>query len=92
MNNSITIKHNVKSLPKADRLMQSLGAQIDARHALGEWKSKAKVAHVSVKRKSIANALKVFKDLNDVDEFYTSYRTPNANYRDDTIEVYYTTK
>lgn len=87
------LRHNIASLPKAAELLKMqenhFGRYIDESKKIKAWKAQPgiKKTRISQKRSTLAKAIKEFKDLYDVNEFYASFGK-----NDDSFEVFYTTK
>lgn len=80
----------VKDVPK-DFHKLPFGRQIDHWKKIREFQANAKSTHVSQKRQNWRKAIKEFKDLYCVDEFYTKFHA-GEHYWDDSFEVWYTSK
>lgn len=92
--NNVKIKHNLKGLAKQAELQRMpFGSFIEQNKIISDFKSNpaTKTIHVSIKRKSVATALKDFKHLYDVDKFYSRFNS-GPDRKDDVIEIFYTTK
>jgi hypothetical protein len=88
------INHNIKSLPPAKKLMESLQTHIDSQVAIKAWLNdpRTKKGDVNCKRRSLARGLAEFKKLYDVSEFWMSYPAQTDNWKDDSIEIHYRKK
>lgn len=64
------------------------GLQIDYLKKIEDWKKQAKSIYISQKSRSTAKAIKEFKDLYRPTEYFFVDRQ-TANYRDDSIEIWY---
>ena len=89
------IRHNIKQLPKQRELESiengsNFSRVIDASRKVKEWKAQADIqkAWLGVKRRSVASALKEFRELYEPSEFFLRW-TEGTMYRDDSLEVYY---
>lgn len=86
------LRHNIKTLPKASEILRmkehNFGRYIDVSKDISDWMEQPNIkkTYVSKKRQTVANALKEFKELYNVKEFYASF----GKY-DDSFEVLYTT-
>lgn len=67
------------------------GRQMEHHNKLKEFKERAKKGYVVQKRKTHKQAIKEFKELYNVDEFYY-LNTESIGYRDDSFEIWYTEK
>lgn len=67
----------------------SFGRQLEYRHGINQFKDGCKTNHLSVKRRSIASALKEFLDLYDVTEYYMEYTYVKGVWEDDSIQIWY---
>ena len=87
------IKFKIKSLGITDKEYKTLpfGRQIEYAGKIKEFKDKAKHGHVGQKRTTHAKAIKEFKALHDVNEYWYSYHDTEFC-RDDSFEIYYTVK
>lgn len=75
-------------LKEKDFNILPFGRQIEYFKKIEEWKKAAKRIHISQKRCSTAKALKEFKDLyRPTEYFFVDNQT--ANYKDDSIEIWY---
>ena len=54
-----------------------------------EFKKTAKSTYISIKRKSATKAIKEFKDLYDVKEYFGIYNNDSFR-KDDSFEIWYT--
>jgi len=72
-------------------MMENLGTMVDANAKIKEWKEHpdTKKGWIGCKRRSIASALKEFRELNDVSEFFMSYPRQDENRKDDSLEIFY---
>ncbi|WP_196160842.1 hypothetical protein [Reinekea sp. G2M2-21] len=93
----VVVKAKSKMLPSQTEMAAILngdhmGHIMDLSKKLKAFKSQhmIKRMHISQKRKSLASALKDFKDLYSVDEYFLTTRVGD-HYRDDSVEVFYTT-
>lgn len=88
--NPRVIKTNIKELKGLeDQSDSGFGRRIPLFRKLEEWKKdpRTRSTHVSQKRQSLAKALKEFRELYDVSEFYADFGK-----NDDTFKVFFRTK
>lgn len=64
------------------------GRQVEYLQKIETWKQYSKKIHISQKSRSTAKAIKEFKDLYRPTEYFFVDRE-TANYRDDSIEIWY---
>lgn len=83
-------RFNLPSLQLKEKHFNILpfGRQIEYLRKIDDWKKTAKKIHISQKCRSTAKALKEFKDLYRPSEYFFVDRE-TANYRDDSIEIWY---
>jgi len=88
------IKHNIKSisLPSDKEVNRNFSATIEFNGGIKEWVKAAKKGIVFCKGRTLASGLREFKKLNNVKEFYMQYKNQTANYKDDVLDIHYTTK
>ncbi len=74
--------------------MDNFGTMVSANEKVKEWLAHpdTKKGWIGCKRRSIASALKEFRELNDVSEFYISYPRQDENWKDDSLEIFYRVK
>ena len=85
-------RYKIKGLPTHQQLeAMPFGRQIEHLRSIEAFKSTAKSVWISMKRRSAASAIKEAKALYDVDEYYCQYYDL-TDYRDDSIQFFYTTK
>lgn len=86
--------HNIKSLPKAKDMTNTFSLVLENQNKMKEWLNDPLTmkAHISTKRRSIASALKEFRELNNVEEYFMSYPRQDENWKDDSLEVFYRVK
>lgn len=88
--NPTLIKHNIKKLPKEKELLDirknHFGRYIEIARTLKAWVEDpaTQSTHVSQKRKTLAQALKEFRDLYGAKEYYAMFGK-----NDDSFKVYY---
>jgi hypothetical protein len=88
---NVIYNHNVKSLPKAKDMTYTFALVVENQSKMKEWLNDPLTmkAHINVKRRSIASALKEFRALNNVGEYFMSYRRQDENWKDDALEISY---
>ena len=80
---------NIKALKNYTRM--PLAQKIEANRIRQNFFKGAIALHISIKRKSVKKALKEFRDLYDVDQFFcTFWNDPDR--RDDSVKVWFTRK
>lgn len=87
-------RFNDKSFPKPEALrVMVFGRQIEYIRKIQAFKTQpgVKSNHISQKRQTYTKAIKEFIDLYNVDEYYCDFHC-NSNVKDDSFEVWYTTK
>jgi len=86
MMNPKVIKTNVKSFKVLSDDKVPFGRKIDTMHALKAWKQSGETrsAWISQKRRSLAAALREFRDLYQAKEYYAEFGK-----NDDTFEIFY---
>jgi len=91
--NPYTVLHNVKGFTRA-KDMSFDGIHMDEWKKVDEWKKHpdTKSTWISQKRRSLSKALKEFRDLNDVTEFFMKFPNQTEFYRDDVLEIFYRQK
>ena len=65
--------------------------RIPMERKIRDWMGSAKSVHISMKRRTSAAAIREFKDLYKPESYYCAFHD-EPNYRDDSFEVFYTTK
>lgn len=89
------INHNIKSLPTAKVMNgNNLSIVIEAEPLLKAWlvSPDTKTGWLGCKRRSVASALKEFKSLYDVTEFFMKYQEQTEFWSDDSLEIHYRQK
>lgn len=88
---SVIYNHNIKSLPKAKDMTNDFSLVAANQGNMKEWLSNPLTmkAHISTKRRSLAAALKEFRELNNVGEYFMSYRRQDENWKDDSLEIHF---
>jgi len=91
--NPYTVLHNIKGFTPA-KSMSYDGIHMDEWKKIEEWKKHpdTKSAWISQKRRSLSSALKEFRELNNVSEFFMRFQNQTANFKDDVLEVFYRVK
>ena len=84
---NVHIKLKISGIP-AHYADLPFGRQMEYYKVIQSFKDCAKVAHISIKRKSFNKAFKEFLDLYRPSEYYLSYYD-EALRKDDSIEIYY---
>ena len=85
-----TYRLKIENFPKEkDYNGMSFGRRLDYRKPLEDFMNRSKIGHLATKHKSVAKALKEFKDLYNVREYYFIDRQSKF-YHDDSIEIHYT--
>lgn len=72
-----------------DFFKQPFGRQIDDMKKLKEFMSSAKKTHVGAKGKSTMAAVKAWVKEAKPSQYYAKWQSDSANYKDDSVEVYY---
>ena len=92
--NDVRIQHNIKGLSKQKELQyMPFGRFIDENKKIKSFREAedTKTTRISIKRKSVAEAFKEFKDLYNVDRFYARFHNGRQR-KDDSFDVFYTEK
>lgn len=88
--NPRVVKTNVKAFEALkDQSDSGFGRRIEVSRKLEEWKAdpRTRSTHISQKQKSVAQAIREFKDLYEVEEFFAAFGK-----NDDSFEVFYRKK
>ncbi len=88
---SMIINHNIKELPKATRTEHLYPHDLKL---IDEWKKHpdTKRGWIGCKRRSVAAGLREFKMLNNVGGFIMIHYEQTANWKDDSLEIFYREK
>jgi hypothetical protein len=68
---------------------QPFGRQLDAWNKIKEWKKSARKIHVSAKHSATLAAVKKWISANNPKEVFATWQKDSANYKDDSVEVFY---
>ena len=88
------IVHNIKGITSPLAAESNFGRKIELNNEVKAWKSQneVKTGYLSCKRRSWKVALREFKKLYNVKEFFIACPDQTANWSDDSITISYTTK
>ena len=79
---------NIKEF-KGYAQIKHLGRRSEIFKKIEEFKKTAKSTYISIKRKSATKAIKEFKDLYEVKEYFGMYHNDSFR-KDDSFEIWYT--
>jgi len=84
------IVHNIKNVTPASLADAVFGRKLELMQEIKPWKEKASQGWLDCRHKTWKIALREFKKLNNVKEYFIQCPDQTAKYPDDSIRIYYT--